>query len=456
MLTLLAFLLAIAVLVVVHEWGHYAMAVRCGVRVLRFSVGFGPALWTWKSPRSGTEFVVAAIPLGGYVRMLDGREGPVAAHEQSRAFDTQTLRRRAAIVAAGPAANLLLAVLLYTLVHWIGIEQAAPVLSAPATGSALARAGLVGGEHVVRVGWPEDEPEDIASFDDLQRWAVQAAVARRSLVVEYGENPERGLRSLRLDWPQVDEGDEGNEAKAGLAALGVAGPQLWPRIAELLPVGAARSAGLRSGDLVLRVDGQAVPDAAQLRERIRASGREGAPRTQSWTVLRDGAELRLAVTPQRVLDEGVWVGRIGAGIGMGPRLVLVQRGPVDGVVRAVERTAEVASLTVRMLVQMVTAQASIKNLGGPLTIADYAGRSAAGGLAHYLAYLALISISIGVLNLLPVPMLDGGHLMYYLWESLRGRPLSEIWMERWQRLGMAALLLLMSVALYNDVARLLG
>jgi regulator of sigma E protease len=389
MQTAVSFVFAIGLLVAVHELGHYWVAVACGVKVLRFSIGFGPRLVGWTSKKSGTEFIVGLLPLGGYVKMLDEREGVVPPSERSRAFNVQSLRKRAAIVAAGPIANLLFAVLLYSSVNWMGFEQAQAVLSKPIAGSAAARVGWTGGENIHRVGFENEPLEEVASFEDFRWWLTRAALAHRNIQVEFSA-----------------------------AAVG--------------------------------------SDTGQLRELIQSSGQSGVARPQVWRVDRAGQVQSIVVSPKIERVGDATVGRIGAFIGTTPALVTVRYGLLDGFGRALDRTWEVSALSLRMMGQMLVGDASLKNLSGPLTIADYAGKSASMGLTQFLVFLALISISLGVLNLLPFPVLDGGHLMYYLWESLTGKPVSESWMDRFQKVGLVVLLLMMSVALFNDVTRLLG
>ncbi len=452
LLTIAAFAAALGVLIAVHEYGHYRVAVACGVKVLRFSIGFGRPLLRWQPKGSPTEFVIGAFPLGGYVRMLDEREAPVAPEERHLAFNTRPLRARAAIVAAGPLANLLLAVLLYAAVNWSGVDEPKAMLSSPVAGSIAQRAGVQGGEQVVGAAIGEDEPEPVRSFEELRwvltRGALDAENVRLLL------QPERGAQRevvLPLEGMQVREADA-----QLFRTIGIVGPWTRPVLGEVMAGGAAERAGLHPGDLVLRLGGTDVVDGAQLRDLIRGSVRDGKPLTQVWRVDREGRMLDVTVTPQLVADATGPVGRIGAYVGNPPEMVNVRYGPVEGLWKGVERTWEVSVLTLRMMGRMVIGEASIKNLSGPLTIADYAGRSASMGLTQYLAFLALISVSLGVLNLLPLPVLDGGHLMYYLWEGLTGRSVSEAWMDRLQRTGVVVLLLMMSIALFNDLTRLFG
>jgi len=448
-----AFLLTLGVLVVVHEYGHYRVAVACGVKVLRFSVGFGRVLWRRQTAPDATEFVVCLLPLGGYVRMLDEREGPVDKAELDQAFNRKTLSQRAAIVLAGPLANLGLAVLLYAAANWIGVDEPKALIGPPAVGSAAERAGLRAGEWVRAIGHDGDDWRDVQSLTDLRWQLTQAALERRSVRLQVSDRDGRAARTTTLDL----SGIEPREVDAALATkIGLGAAWREPVLGEVKAGGPAEQAGLRRGDRVLSIDGVAMADAQDIVERVRASARDGQPAAQSWVVERAGRSLTLEVRPRLISEGGKSFGRIDAAPGQPPVMVKVRHGAFEGLAQGAQRTWEISVLTVKMLGRMLIGEASLKNLSGPLTIADFAGQSVKLGFTDYLAFLALVSVSLGVLNLLPLPMLDGGHLMYYIFEGVTGRPVSDLWLARLQRGGIVVLLMMMSVALFNDVARLLG
>ncbi len=450
--TILAFIVTLAILIVVHEYGHYKVARLCGVKVLRFSVGFGRTLW--RRQRGDTEFVVAALPLGGYVKMLDEREEAVLPGERDQAFNRKSLKQRTAIVAAGPAANLILAALLYATQNWIGVEEPKAVLSTPVAGSLAERAGLRSGDWVQRWSRDDDEAQDVRSMTDLRWQIMQAALDGERLRLEVSDAAGRGTRpvTLALDSTEKREVD----GKFLTQVVGLAPPFAPPVMGDPVAGGPADKAGLKNGDVVLRVDGQAIADAHQLRTRIRQLAADGSARPMLWTVQRAATTLELTVQPRVMNENNQRFGRVDAVIGKVPEAVTVRTGIWDGIVRGVSLTWEQSVLTVKMFGRMLIGEASLKNISGPITIADYAGQSAERGLAYYIGFLALVSVGLGVINLMPVPMLDGGHLMYYLFEGLTGRPVPDEWLVWLQRAGAAVLLMMMTLAFYNDLAPRLG
>jgi regulator of sigma E protease len=452
------FIVALGVLIAIHEYGHYRVAVACGVKVLRFSIGFGKTLYRWKPrrqrPGQDTEFVIGILPLGGYVKMLDEREGPVDPGERHLAFNTQPLKSRAAIVAAGPIANLLLAILLYAAVNWMGVEEPQPVLGSPVAGSVAAQAGLQGGERVEAAALGDEPARPVRSFEDLRWLLTRGALDSRDLRLVLAGGPGTRGREVLLPLSQLDSRDADAQL---LRKVGILAPWSAPVLGDVMAAGAAERAGLRKGDRVLRVGAQDAGDAQHLRDLIRAQVKDGHGVASTWEIERAGQRLQVQVTPDVVKEaSGASVGRIAAYVGVPPAMTTVRYGPLEGLWNGAAKTWDVSALTLRMMGRMVIGEASVKNLSGPLTIADYAGKSASLGLTQYLLFLALISVSLGVLNLLPLPVLDGGHLMYYLWEAVTGRSISDAWMERLQRGGVAVLLVMMSIALFNDVARLFG
>ena len=455
MLTFVSFLFGLALLIGIHEYGHYRMAVACGVRVIRFAIGMGPVVWGWTSPVTRTEYVLCAVPLGGYVRMLDEREAPVEPAERAQAFNTQPLWRRTLIVAAGPAANFFLAVVLYASVFWSGVPELSPVLASPVASSLAQEAGLKGGERVLSVQTPSGELVAIDSLEALRWHLTRFAIQKDDVDMEVLAAAD-STRQMTIRLPL-----SGLDLSVGtadpLSLIGIAGPWTDPVLGDIVENSAAQRAQLRKGDLVLKVDDVPVVDGQQLRSLIRAGvtpGGKGA--AQRWHIRRNGHLLELEVTPHPENIDGRWIGRIGAYVGTPPVRVVVRKDLFDAIHAAAVKTFDVSMLSLSMLGKMLTGEASIKNLSGPLTIADYAGKSASLGITPYLLFLALISVSLGVLNLLPLPMLDGGHLMYYLYEGVTGRSVPENWQDRFQRGGVVVLMGMMFIALFNDVARLLG
>lgn len=450
--TLLSFLLALSVLIAVHEYGHYRTARACGIKVLRFSLGFGPVIWRHQRNPQDTEFVLSALPLGGYVQMVDTRQGPVAPANQPFAFDLKPLWQRTAVVAAGPLANLCLAVLLYALVHWAGVQEPKARLGTPVASSLAEEAGLHAGDWVRSVSLDETHWQVVRSMTDL-RWQITQAVLRdMPLQLSVSDGAGRTQRKVRLALDTL--GVKEIDAQV-LRRIGLLNPYSEPRLGDVVPGGPAAKADLRAGDLVLQVDGVGTADTAQLRNQIRAHAQPDAP-AMAWTVERAGQRISLDVQPSSTMEDGQRIGRIQAIVGQPPEMVEVTYGAWEGLSQAVSRTWEMSALSLKMLGRMVIGQASLKNLSGPLTIADYAGQSARLGLGYYLGFLAVISVSLGVLNLLPLPMLDGGHLVFFAFEAFTGHPPSPAWLDRLQRGGMALMGLMMALAIYNDLVRYLG
>ena len=455
LLTVVSFVVALGILIAVHEWGHYRVAVACGVKVLRYSIGFGKPLLRWTSKKSGTEYFIAMLPLGGYVRMLDEREGEVKPEEKHLAFNNQPLRSRAAIVAAGPVANLVLAVALLAAVNWMGMSEPAARLAAPPQGSVLQAAGVQSGDWVQRISKDEQDWQPVTSLSNL-RWAITtAAIEGEKVRLEVASGKDAAPRTLSLELGALGQSEPD---AAFMKQVGLLGAWTSPVVDDVVEGGPADRGGLRKGDLVQSVNGQPAYDGLQLLGLVRQLGESGGGQVQVWKVLRAGQATELQITPDVVDGKNGQPAsaRVNAYLGGQPDMVTVRLGLWGGLQAGVQKTWELSSMTLRMMGRMLIGQASLKNISGPLTIADYAGKSASMGLVQYLSFLALISISLGVLNLLPLPVLDGGHLMYYLWEGVTGRNVSDVWAERLQRAGVAVILLMMSVAFFNDINRLWG
>ena len=452
LITVLAFVVALGLLIVVHEFGHYLIARLLGVKVLRFSVGFGTPLWRRTFGRDGTEWVIAAFPLGGYVKMVDEREGRVAPQDLPRAFNRQSVYRRYAIVVAGPTANFLLAILFYWILFLHGVPGLKPVVGPVAPDTPAASAGFVSGETIVRIG---DEP--VATWQDARWVLLQHAVRKddRVRVEVRNEKGEIAWRQLDLSGLGVDQLDSDFIRAAGFSYYR---PVIEPVIGEVISGGAAERAGLRRGDEFVAIDGEAITRWDQVVERVRAN----PGKSLSVQIERDGRMLpAVRITPGAVQEAGRETGKIGAAPlvdrGMMAELTTeVRYGFVESFSRALEKTWDTSIFTLKMLGKMIVGEVSLKNLSGPITIADYAGQTAQSGWVAYLLFLALISISLGVLNLLPIPLLDGGHLMYYMVEIIKGSPVSERAIEIGQHVGVALLFTLMAFALYNDINRLIS
>jgi regulator of sigma E protease len=445
--TLIAFIVTLGVLIFVHEYGHYWVARKCGVKVLRFSIGFGRPLARWVRGADRTEWTIGALPLGGYVRMLDERDAdqpPATEAERARAFNRQPVGKRIAIVLAGPLANLLLAIAVYWGLNVAGVREAPALLGAPAADSPAARAGLHRGDRVL-----DADGHEVRSWNELS-WLVLRQAVNGGSVELLVQREDAEPRSATLDLSGLTQADLERQPMTKIGLVPLTAP---PRIGRLVEGGAAEQAGLRAQDQIVAIDGRAVGSAAETIAAIRAA----PERALQLRVLRTEQALDLTVVPAAVNQpDGGRIGRIGAELGDRLDTIVVRYGPLEALGLAVERTGETIVFSLSMLYKMLVGEASLKNLSGPVTIADYAGKTASAGLAAYLGFLALVSISLGVLNLLPIPMLDGGHLLYYLIEIAKGSPVSDRWMDIGQRAGAAVLVMLTALALFNDFSRLLS
>ncbi|HET7921650.1 MAG TPA: RIP metalloprotease RseP [Gammaproteobacteria bacterium] len=447
-ISILAFIVAIGVLVTVHEFGHFIVARSLGIRVLRFSVGFGKPLWTWRRRNDPTEYVIAALPLGGYVKMLDEREGEVAPAERPFAFNRQALHKRFAVVLAGPVFNLLFAVLAYWVIFMVGVPGIRPVVGEVRSGSIAAAAGFASQDQILSVNGDATPTWEIAMLKLFE------GVMRGDAIPVQVRTPNGGQRLLILHIADPAALTEPGKLLDGLG-LSQWVPDIPPVLGQIADEGTARRAGLESGDRIVSASGIAIGSWQQLVKLLRAS----PGKTLSLVIERDGERLSLSLPVGIERTPDGEIGHIGVGVRMpddfGVRLRAEQRyNPAVAFWHAVKRTAGLSWLTLDAAGNMVLGNVSWHNLSGPINIAQYAGYSAQGGLVPFLMFLAIVSISLGVLNLLPIPLLDGGHLLYYVLELVKGSPVSEHAEAVGQRVGIALLLLLMVFAVYNDLSRL--
>lgn len=450
--TLVAFLVALAVLIVVHELGHYWVARWCGVKVLRFSVGMGKIVYSRRVGPDQTEWALSVLPLGGYVKMLDAREQDLSglpAEDLKREFTRQPVLKRMAIVVAGPLANFLLAIALFAALYSYGTPEPTTRLRAVAEQTAAYQAGLRGGELITSVNG-----ETVRIWSDLRWKVMQLALEKapaRFDVQRPNPSPSGGnlldTVTVRLNGlsPEDLEGDF-------LAKLGLELARPQPVLGKIIPDGPAMQAGLREGDRILEVNGKPIPDGLAFVELVRSS--PGKPLQIGG--LRNEQEFSITVTPESYIRNDVAIGRIHAEVPLMPEMIIARETPLPALVKAFRKTWDTSVLTLKMLSKMLIGEVSFRNITGPITIADYAGQTARIGLISYLTFIAFISISLGVMNLLPIPVLDGGLLLYYSLELLTGRALPERFGELAQRAGVGILMALMAVAVFNDIVRLMS
>lgn len=457
MLTVLAFLIAIGVLVTIHEFGHYLAARACGVTIIRFSIGFGRAFYRYQRDKDSTEWVVSWLPLGGYVKMLDSREAVPDADGElcqamddsidwSKAFDRQPVLHKMLIVFAGPLANLLLAFLLYWLLLMQGEVGLKPILGTVLPHTPAAKAELREGDTLVALNGKQ-----VRTWQDVQWILLEQTVANKPLPIMI-RTPLGELHHHLLNTSQLRvDGDEDIMQQAGLT---VATPPIRPVVGEVLPGSVAQKHGLQSGDVVLSINQKPITDWQQVVKFVRANPSQ----LLKVECLRGQQTVLLKIIPEAVIEHGQRIGRLGAGVDMrvedmADYIVVSHYSVWQAASRAASKMAETIHFTLKMIGRMVTGQASIKAISGPLSIADAAGHSAAQGWQPYVAFIALLSISIAVMNLLPIPVLDGGHLMYHMIEMVRGEPLPNSVLEFGQRLGLGLLGALMVIAFFNDISR---
>ena len=439
------FIVALSILVCFHEFGHYWVARRCGVKVLRFCLGWGSP---WKSfrARDGVEWAIAPYPIGGYVKMLDEREGPVPAHERHLAFNNQSIPKRMAILVAGPVANFLLAIVIYWLILLIGMPGFKPLIAQPPEGTVAAAAGLQEGDQILAVGGRET-----ATWTDLRLSLIDDRLGADSMRVSV-RDAEGDLREVQLPLAGVRSDPEFLFADLGLDLYR---PRLEPVIGEIVPGESAAAAGLQKGDRVMAISGQPIEDWMDLIREVQA--RPG--KISRFDIERQGERLSVDVVIGSLEREGAVLGRLGAGHVVDRQMwqnlrALRQLGPIEALPAAVGQTWQMTQLTLRVLWHMVLGEVSVKNVSGPIQIAQVAGDTARVGLVHFLSFMAVVSVSLGVLNLLPIPLLDGGHLLMYAAEAVKGRPLSERTQVAAQYVGLAFIGALMVLALFNDIMRL--
>ncbi len=447
--TIFHFIVAIAILVSFHEFGHFWVARKVGVKVLRFSVGFGKVVWSYQKTKDSTEYVLSAIPLGGYVKMTDEREGEVKTEDLPYAFNRQSLLARSAIVIAGPVFNLLLAIVLLWSVFIIGETGMRPIVGPVESSTLAADAGFIEGEEIISVNG-QAAPTWMETMNLIFSYAMQGEQEINVLVKNNNEIEQQHFLN-------ISEKDS-QKPKLFYKRLGLKpwSPEIKPIIGKVMESGSAKAAGLQTGDVIISADGEVITDWMQWVEYIRVRPEI----TIQLIIEREGVRLPMTIMPERIESEDKDFGKIGAGVDIPKEMLDFLRveyslSPADAFVKAVERTWFYSSSTLKMMGKMLIGKASPENLSGPISIAKYAGQSAEMGLVHFLKFLAIVSVSLGVLNLLPIPVLDGGHLMFFVIEAIKGSPVSDKIQFYFQQVGIMMLMSLMIFAVFLDVGRLL-
>lgn len=441
---LASFLIALAILIAVHEWGHFWVARRCGVKVLRFSLGFGKILWNRKG-KDGTEYSLSLIPLGGYVKMLDERIETVPAELKSQAFNNQSVVKRAAIVAAGPLANFVFAVVAFWLVFLIGVPGVKPVIGEITSSSVAYQAGLRSGMQILKVN-----QQAVTDWESVSYGFVGAAgQSEINLTVESESGLQQSITLPLADW-NISPDEPLPFRKLGFSPLA---PEILPELAQITPGGAGEKAGLQAGDKILSVNQNPVIDWQQFAKTIQQS----PDMPLQLQVSRDNQTISVTLVPERRETKDRVIGFAGLMPVVKPLpekyLTETRYGPFEAVVHALKRTAEVTKLTLDVVGKLLTGAISVDNLSGPISIAKGAGDSAGFGLVYFLGFLGLISVNLGIMNLLPLPVLDGGHLLFFGIEALLGRPVPEKVQDIAYRIGVILLMCLMAIALFNDFTR---
>jgi len=450
LISVLSFIVALGLLIAIHEFGHFWVARKVGVKVITFSIGFGKPLWKTTFGEDKTEFAIATIPLGGYVKMLDEREGEVAQHELHRAFTQKSLGQRFAVVVAGPVANFIFAIVAYWALFVIGVPGVKPVVDVVEVNSPFAQAGLQSGDQILSI-----DGKDTPTLEAARMTLIESILDQAKVEVVVGQS-DAAKRALLLDLSQTPvDAISGNL----LQYLGITPyrPTLPAIVGRVVAGGAGDAAGIFEGDEIIRVDGESMNDWVKWAEYVRGK----ADTAIDIVIVRDNAEMSLTITPALIETQNGNIGRVGLAPFVPEDFYKDIRATqryslIPAAIASLEKTWDMSILTLQMFWKMLSGQASIENISGPISIAQYAGMSAQVGYISFISFMAIISVSLGVLNLLPIPLLDGGHLMYYTIEFIKGSPVSEAAQLIGQKIGIVLLGSLMFLAIFNDIARVIS